>query len=92
MTLVLTAGYQDADARSAAYEAQNRTTWKGLLGGRSHCQGCGRPACAGGQRIWHRLRADILAADSMDQDTGFADTRAYEWLAAYAAEYGFILR
>ena len=36
--------------------------------------------------------ADILAADSMEKDTGFADTRAYEWLEAYAAEYGFILR
>ena len=28
----------------------------------------------------------------MEKDTGFADTRAYEWLEAYAAEYGFILR
>ena len=36
--------------------------------------------------------ADILAADSMEKDTGFADTRAYEWLEAYAAEHGFILR
>ena len=27
-----------------------------------------------------------------EKDTGFADTRAYEWLEAYAAEYGFILR
>ena len=36
--------------------------------------------------------ADILAVDSMEKDTGFADTRAYEWLEAYAAEHGFILR
>ena len=36
--------------------------------------------------------ADILAADSLEENTGFADTRAYEWLEAYAAEYGFILR
>ena len=26
------------------------------------------------------------------RDTGFDTTRAYEWLTAYAAEYGFILR
>ena len=36
--------------------------------------------------------ADILSADNPQQDTGFAETRAYEWLTAYAAEYGFILR
>lgn len=36
--------------------------------------------------------ANILAADSLEENTGFADTRAYEWLSAYAAEYGFILR
>ena len=36
--------------------------------------------------------ADILSADDPQQNTSFAETRAYEWLTAYAAEYGFILR
>ena len=36
--------------------------------------------------------ADILAADSATKDETFAQSRAYEWLTAYAAEYGFILR
>lgn len=36
--------------------------------------------------------ADILAADSATKDEAFAQSRAYEWLTAYAAEYGFILR
>ncbi|MEJ5195562.1 M15 family metallopeptidase [Faecalibacterium sp. HTF-128] len=36
--------------------------------------------------------ADILSSDYPDRDTGFDTTRAYEWLTAYAAEYGFILR
>ena len=36
--------------------------------------------------------ADILSTDYTAQDTGFAGTRAYQWLTAYAAEYGFILR
>ena len=35
---------------------------------------------------------DSLSTDYTAQDTGFADTRAYQWLTAYAAEYGFILR
>ena len=36
--------------------------------------------------------ADILAPDCTEKTTAFAKTRAYEWLTAYAAEYGFILR
>ena len=36
--------------------------------------------------------ADILAADSAAKDETFAQSLAYEWLTAYAAEYGFILR
>ena len=43
-------------------------------------------------RLFDGYAADILAADSLEENTGFADTRAYEWLEAYAAEYGFILR
>ena len=34
----------------------------------------------------------IRDRDNPQQDTSFAETRAYEWLTAYAAEYGFILR
>ena len=36
--------------------------------------------------------ADILSPDCTEKTTRFADTRAYEWLTAYAAEYGFVLR
>ena len=36
--------------------------------------------------------ADILSPDCTEKTTRFADTRAYEWLSAYAAEYGFVLR
>ena len=39
-----------------------------------------------------RYAADILSPDCTDKTTRFADTRAYQWLTAYAAEYGFILR
>lgn len=91
--LVLTAGHQDAAARQSAQAAV-----QSCPGGRKQ----GRGRCRQGR---HQVQsvpeasegatgyaADILAADSLEENTGFADTRAYEWLEAYAAEYGFILR
>ena len=36
--------------------------------------------------------AEILAEGYDTKDTGFADTDAFRWLSAYAADYGFILR
>lgn len=36
--------------------------------------------------------ADILSADSTEKTTTFAKSRAYQWLTAYAAEYGFVER
>ena len=36
--------------------------------------------------------ADILSADSTEKTTAFAKSRAYQWLTAYAAEYGFVER
>ena len=38
------------------------------------------------------MRRISSAATTRTRDTGFDTTRAYEWLTAYAAEYGFILR
>lgn len=36
--------------------------------------------------------AEILAAGDSEKTLAFAKTRTYEWLTAYAADYGFILR
>ena len=36
--------------------------------------------------------ADILSADSAEKTAAFAKSRAYQWLTAYAAEYGFVER
>ena len=36
--------------------------------------------------------ADILSADSTEKTAAFAKSRAYQWLTAYAAEYGFVER
>ena len=91
--LVLTAGYQDAAARQSAYEAAVQNYRES---GCSEEEATARAATVQpapeASEYATGYGADILAADSMEKDTGFADTRAYEWLEAYAAEYGFILR
>lgn len=91
--LVLTAGYQDAAARQSAYEAAVQSYRES---GCSEEEATARAATVQpvpeASEYATGYGADILAADSMEKDTGFADTRAYEWLEAYAAEYGFILR
>jgi D-alanyl-D-alanine carboxypeptidase len=91
--LVLTAGYQDAAARQSAYEAAVRSCRES---GCSEEEAAVRAATVQpapeASEYATGYGADILAADSMEKDTGFADTRAYEWLEAYAAEHGFILR
>ena len=91
--LVLTAGYQDAAARQGAYEAAVQSYRES---GCSEEEAAARAATVQpapeASEYATGYGADILAADSMEKDTGFADTRAYEWLEAYAAEHGFILR
>ena len=91
--LVLTAGYQDAAARQSAYEAAVQSYRES---GCSEEEAAARAATVQpapeASEYATGYGADILAADSMEKDTGFADTRAYEWLEAYAAEHGFILR
>ena len=91
--LVLTAGYQDAAARQSAYEAEVQSCRES---GCSEEEAAVRAATVQpapeASEYATGYGADILAADSMEKDTGFADTRAYEWLEAYAAEHGFILR
>ena len=77
VALVLSAGYQDADARTAAYEAQKQQY---LEKGKTEEEAAS-------------LSADIQPpAECNEHGTGYDTTRAYEWLTAYAAEYGFILR
>ena len=82
--LVLTAGYQDAAARQSAYEAAVQSYRES---GCSEEEATARAATVQpapeASEYATGYGADILAADSMEKDTGFADTRA---------EYGFILR
>ena len=93
ITLTLVAGHQDADTRTAAHEAQKQTY---LARHKSEEEASARAAAilpeADANEHGTGYAADILSTDYTAQDTGFADTRAYQWLTAYAAEYGFILR
>lgn len=93
VSLTLVAGYQDADTRQAAYEARVQT----YRDKRKSEEEAARLAAtiqpaANANEHGTGYAADILSADNPQQDTRFAETRAYEWLTAYAAEYGFILR
>ena len=93
VSLTLVAGYQDADTRQDAYEAWVQT----YRDKRKSEEEAARLAAtiqpaANANEHGTGYAADILSADDPQQNTGFAETRAYEWLTAYAAEYGFILR
>ena len=91
--LVLTAGYEDADTRTAAYEARKQQY---LDAHKQETEAASLAAAiqpeADSNEHGTGYAADILSADYTTLDTGFAATRAYEWLTAYAAEYGFVLR
>ena len=90
---MLTAGYQDADARSAAYETQKQQYLeKGKTEEEAASLSADIQLPAECNEHGTGYAADILSSDYPDRDTGFDTTRAYEWLTAYAAEYGFILR
>ena len=79
ITLTLTAGYQDADTRTAAHEAQKQTY---LARHKSEEEASARAAAilpeAAANEHGTGYAADILSTDYTAQDTGFADTRAYQ--------------
>ena len=93
VTLELVTGYQDVSAREAAFDAGKQVYLeKGLSEGEAAAYAASvcPPANASEQATGYA--ADILSPDCTEKTTRFADTRAYEWLTAYAAEYGFVLR
>ncbi len=92
VALVLTAGYQDADARSAAETQKQQYLEKGKTEEEAASLAADIQPPAECNDHGTGYAADILSTDYPTRDTGFDTTRAYEWLTAYAAEYGFILR
>ena len=93
ITLELVTGYQDVSAREAAFDARKQVY---LEKGLSEEEAAAYAACvcppANASEQATGYAADILSPDCTEKTTRFADTRAYEWLTAYAAEYGFVLR
>lgn len=91
--LKLMAGYMDAASRQAAFDVKKQAYMQSGLAEEEAAARAQtivpRPECS---EYATGCAADILSADYAGLDTGFASTRAFEWLSAYAAEYGFILR
>lgn len=91
--LVLNTGYLDADGRSAVHDARKQAYRSaGKTEEEAESLAAAIQPTAECSEHGTGYAVDILSADYTTLDTGFASTRAYEWLTAYAAEYGFILR
>lgn len=93
--LNLVTGWQDADTRTAAYEARltaYQTENSRLTGETAAAHAASLQPTASTSEQGTGYCADILSPDCAERSEAFAETRAYEWLTAYAADYGFILR
>jgi D-alanyl-D-alanine carboxypeptidase len=93
ISLRLVAGYEDAAATQAEFAAwEQKYLAEGLSEEEADARAATVAARPGSNEHETGLAADILADDYLTKDTGFADTEAFAWLRAYAADYGFILR
>ena len=77
-----------AEAAQAAYQTENSR----LTGKTAAAHTAARQPTASTSEQGTGYCADILSPDCTERSEAFAETRAYEWLTAYAADYGFILR
>ena len=91
--LTLVEGYQTPERQQEAFDARKQIYLdQGMTEEKADSRAAAivpRPGC---NESGTGLAADILSADYTEMDTGFADTDAFRWLEAYAADYGFILR
>ena len=91
--LTLVEGYQTPERQQEAFDARKQIYLdQGMTEEKADSRAAAivpRPGC---NESGTGLAADILSADYTRMDTGFADTDAFRWLEAYAADYGFILR
>ena len=91
--LTLVTGWQDQAAREAAFDVQKQSYLdKGCTEEEAAAKAATLCPRADASEQATGYGADILADDSPEKNTSFARSRAYEWLTAYASEYGFILR
>lgn len=91
--LTLIEGYQTPERQQEVFDARKQTY---LQEGKSEEEADARAAVIvprpGCNESGTGLAADITSTDYPVLDTGFAETDAFRWLKAYAADYGFILR
>lgn len=93
VNLILVTGWQDEAAREAAFDSRKQSYLdKGCTEEEAERNAATIQPRAAASEQATGYGVEILAEDSTDKDTGFARSRAYEWLSAYAAEYGYILR
>lgn len=91
--LVLTAGYHDADTQQALFDAcQQDYIDQGYTEDEAYDLAESLVALPSASEHLTGYGADILSADYLTSDIGYADTEAFAWLEQYAADYGFILR
>lgn len=93
VTLILVQGYQDAEQRQQGYQALEQDYQKKH---KSQQEAAALAASIEPEADCNEhgtgYAADILCKGYETMDTGFEETKAFEWLSVYAAEYGFILR
>lgn len=93
VSLVLYAGYWDEAQQQAAFDAcRQQYLDKHLPEEEADARARTIVPAPGANEHGTGLAADILTAEYAAPDTGFAETEAFAWLCAYAADYGFILR
>ena len=92
IALTLVTGYQDKAARAEAFAAAQQEAQENGLSEEAAARAAQTCPAAEASEYATGYGADILAADSAERTAAFAESRAYEWLTAYAAEYGFIER
>ena len=96
VTLTLVTGWQDEAAREAAFDAAKQAfVEQGCDETEAEARAATVQPRANANEAATGYAAEILSVENgktAARDAAFAKTRAYEWLSAYAAEYGFILR
>ena len=91
--LVLVEGYQDQQRRQEQFDARKQAYLdQGMTEEEAQARASAIVPQPGCNESGTGLAADILSEEYDSLDTGFENTDAFQWLRAYAADYGFILR
>lgn len=93
VSLRLVSGYQDAAARQAALDRCRQFYLdKGRTEAEAEALAATLVPAADCNESGTGYAAEILSLEYENADAGFAEDRAFSWLSAYGAEFGFILR